>query len=416
MAMRVPSGSDGALSGTRPSVPRVGADVRGTVLFVHQGAELYGSDKVVLNLASGVRAYGYHPIVVLPNEGPLLTCLRDEGVECHLAPIGKVARSNLSPRGLLRLLGELMALWRCANTLGLKRRVDLVYSNTIATLGGALLAFLWRKPNVWHVHEIVLRPKLVASLFPRLVAIGSFSVISNSRKTAEWLNDRSPSLKSRNQVIWNGIGPVSAERAGRSAFRQQWIAGDERLVVALVGRINRGKGHTVALGAVAALPDHVRRNVMLVFAGDVFPGQEDIERELREKVAVSAVAAQVLFQPFVLDVDALWDAVDIALVPSTEPESFGLVAIEAMRAGKPVVASAQGGLLEIVEDGVTGFLVPPSDPAALATAIVKLADDPELRRRFGDAGRVRQRELFSLEAQVRATCQHLEQAMSRGRR
>jgi glycosyltransferase involved in cell wall biosynthesis len=148
----------------------------------------------------------------------------------------------------------------------------------------------------------------------------------------------------------------------------------------------------------------------------VFPGQEDIERELREKIARSGIEDRVVIQPFVDDVDAMWEAVDIALVPSTEPEPFGMVAIEAMRAGKPVVASAHGGLVEIVEEGVTGFLVPPSDSPALTAAIVKLAEDSELRQRFGEAGRARQRELFSLEAQVTATCDHLDRAMSRGRR
>ncbi|QPF75096.1 glycosyltransferase family 4 protein [Roseateles sp. DAIF2] len=388
------------------------ARARKTVLFVHQGAELYGSDKVVLNLAVGVRAHGFQPIVVLPSEGPLLNCLRDAGVECHLAPIGKIARANLSPRGLLRLLGELAALYRRTKQLGLQRRVDLVYSNTIATAGGAVLAFLWRKPNVWHVHEIILRPRLVAGLFPKLVALGSNSVISNSKETAEWLNSQSPSLKHRNEVIWNGIGPTQAQPAGRVVFRERWGADAERLVVALVGRINRWKGHSVALAAVAALPEHIRRNVTLVYVGNVFPGQEDLERELRQQIEQSGIADQVLIQPFVNDVDALWEAVDIALVPSTEPEPFGMVAIEAMRAGKPVVASAHGGLLEIVKDGATGFLVPPSDPQALAAAIETLAANPELRRQFGDAGRERQREVFSLDAQVKATCHHLDLAMA----
>jgi glycosyltransferase involved in cell wall biosynthesis len=408
--------SDAAADGSMLGAPAIEEGARRTVLFVHQGAELYGSDKVVLNLAVGVRDFGYRAVVVLPNEGPLLDRLQEAGVECHLAPIGKIARANLTPRGLLRLLRELVALWRRASQLRLQQRVDLVYSNTIATLGGAVLAFLWRKPNVWHVHEIVLRPRLVAALFPRLIALGSCSVISNSEETAEWLNSASPSLKHRNQVIWNGIGPAVGRMAGRAVFRKRWGVADDCIVIALVGRINRWKGHAVALKSVAALPDHLRRNVMLVYAGNVFPGQEDIERELRERIAQSGFADQVLIQPFVDDVDSMWEAVDIALVPSTEPEPFGMVAIEAMRAGKPVVASAHGGLVEIVQDGVTGFLVPPSDPPALAAAIVKLAEDPALRRRLGDAGRQRQREVFSLEAQLRATCHHLDLAMSRGRR
>ena len=86
---------------------------------------------------------------------------------------------------------------------------------------------------------------------------------------------------------------------------------------------------------------------------------------------------------------------------SVEPEPFGLVLVEAMAAGKPVVATAQGGPLEIVEEGITGFLVPPGDAEALAGALGKLLADEGLGRRMGEAGRQRAWERFSVERMVR---------------
>jgi glycosyltransferase involved in cell wall biosynthesis len=91
------------------------------------------------------------------------------------------------------------------------------------------------------------------------------------------------------------------------------------------------------------------------------------------------------------EVMAAWRHCGIAVVPSLWPEPFGLVAVEAMASGRPVVASDMGGLSEIVENGVTGLLVPPGDPAALATAMKRLIDDPKLAADLGAAGRERAR-------------------------
>jgi glycosyltransferase involved in cell wall biosynthesis len=105
----------------------------------------------------------------------------------------------------------------------------------------------------------------------------------------------------------------------------------------------------------------------------------------------------------VADIWPVWRASDIAVVPSTEPEPFGMVAIEAMACGLPVVAAAHGGLLDIVDDGRSGLLFTPRDADALAAALQRLAGDAALRQRLGSAGAQRQAEHFSLAAQVAQT-------------
>jgi glycosyltransferase involved in cell wall biosynthesis len=100
--------------------------------------------------------------------------------------------------------------------------------------------------------------------------------------------------------------------------------------------------------------------------------------------------------PFTDSIWDIWAAADIAVVPSTEPEAFGLVALEAMAARKPVLAADHGGLPEIVKDGVTGLLVPPNDAVALSAAMRRLIELPALREELGTNGTLRFREDFTL--------------------
>ena len=109
---------------------------------------------------------------------------------------------------------------------------------------------------------------------------------------------------------------------------------------------------------------------------------------------------QVKIVPFQEEIWQLWDSIDIAVVPSTEPEPFGMVAIEAMLAKKPVIAANHGGLTEIVISGETGLLFEPQNPNELANALESLLNNSEKREKYGLAGYKRAVEHFSLQSHV----------------
>lgn len=367
---------------------------------------MYGSDKVLLYLVTELLKRDLiWPIVILPEKGPLWDELKQVGVETHVAEIAKVKRSIFTPFGIVALLRKVFSALAQYDAIAAGRKISLVHSNTLAVLAGAAWAWRRRVKHLWHVHELILSPKLVSKGFPWLVKLASDKVMSNSTLTQQWLLSNQPQLEDRAVVVFNGLpaqAPVDA--AAALDFRATTGARAQDVLVVLAGRLNHWKGQDLLIDAAARLKRQGRlAGLHLAIVGDTAPGQDAIREALLRQVFEAGLNDDVSFISFVADIRPVWQAADIAVVPSTEPEPFGMVAIEAMAAGVPVVAAAHGGLLDIVENEVSGLLVPPRNADALAEALLRLAGDAQLRQRLGSNGRQRQRDLFSLESQVDRT-------------
>ena len=371
------------------------------ILFVHQSAEMYGSDKVLLALVGGLDRKRFRPVVVLPSEGPLMVALRFIGVEAHVAPVVKVSRATLSLRGLLRLPLDVWRSMRTMNRLLAGGNIAIVHSNTLAVLSGALWAKLRRLPHVWHVHEMIVHPKLVKEGFPWLLRMFADRVACNSNPTRALLLESQPLLDQRSITIWNGMDREHPmQRSEIADFRHAMGLPAECVLVVLMGRINRLKGQKLLVEAAMHAQRQGLTQVHYLIVGSAPSGQEHFLQDLQQALATSGVENLFTVMDFQSDIWRIWGAADIAVLPSIEPESFGMVALEAMAAGKPVVAAAHGGPLDIVIDGKTGTLVAPNDALALADAIVALARDKAARERMGRAGLRRLDEQFSLRNYV----------------
>lgn len=369
-----------------------------SVLVVHSSAELYGSDKSLLDFAR-LRPAHMALTVVLPEDGPLVPALRACGAEVVVGEVCKLQRAMLSPAGLWRLLRAAAGSLRFMRGLHRQRQFQLVYSNTVAVFGGALFARRHGLPHVWHVREIVVGSPALSLLFRKLVRWLSQTAICNSNQTRSWIADGDPLRAARYLAVWNGVD-VAAQTVDREAARRSLGAAPGEVLFVLVGRINAWKGQQLLVQAFAAM---VRQGVAgqvglrLAIVGSAFAGQEHWLQQLQAAVAASGCAEQIVVQPFRSDVEAVWAAADVVVVPSTDPEPFGRVAVEAMAFARPVIAAAHGGLVEIVQQGVTGLLVPPRDAPALTNAMAALAADPSLRAAMGQAGLARQRAVFSVQ-------------------
>ena len=224
-------------------------------------------------------------------------------------------------------------------------------------------------------------------------------VLVNARAVAALLGAQGYGL-ARLSVIHNGIDV--------SRFGQRLPTGNLRAelglpatapLVAVFSRLNRLKGIEYFLQAAASLAARFEQVRFLVVGDSVSQAYRD---ELERCAAGLGLGQRVLFTGFRSDVPALLAEVSVSVLPSLS-EGLSNVVLEAMAAGVPVVATRVGGTPEMVEDGLTGLLVPPANAAALAEAVAALLADPARGRALGQAGRARVAQLFSLEATVRAT-------------
>jgi glycosyltransferase involved in cell wall biosynthesis len=375
-----------------------------SILFIHQSAELYGSDKTILTFISGLDRSQYFPVVILPFDGPLKTEMEKNGIKVVIAPVLKLYRKMFTPSNLAAFVKEYKKGLQVLDALHKEHDFKLVYSHTLAALAGILFARKRKITHLWHVQEILARPRLINRAFTWLLSRRyNHKAVYDSQETMRFWIQGEPKLAAKSDFVWNGLDvsqKIDHTPSAIAAVRRDFFkAKDGEIVIGLVGRINSWKGQQLLLDAFEMLT-HRHKNIRLVYVGSPPPNQDFFLDDLNKKISDYELSDKITIVPFQQDIWKFWDSIDIAVVPSTEPEPFGMVAIEAMMARKPVVAANHGGLTEIVVDSQTGFRFEPNNADALAAALGKLLADPEMRKTFGEKGRARAIEYFSLDNHI----------------
>jgi glycosyltransferase involved in cell wall biosynthesis len=371
-----------------------------TLLFVHASADLYGSDITLLQLVSGLDRKRFNALVVVPYGGPLVLRLRQAGVEVLVRPdLPVIRRQYMSAGGIFHLALSLRSLWWLVNLMR-ERKVALVHNNTLGVLPAGLAARLVGCVRVWHVHEIITQPRIVASLLATLSSAASNVVIANSRATADHYRRTRLTTSAPIEVILNGVDESRLNGPAEEPLRSAIGAGPGDTVFTLVGRINRWKGHSVFLDAAERLAAEYE-SVRFLIVGDSFAGQESLTEAVDHRIESShALRGRTVRLSHVAEVGRVYEASDVVVVPSIEPEPFGLVAAEAMAAGLPVIASRIGALPEVVDDDCTGLLVDPGDATSLVAAMRELYASPFRREKMGQKARKRFERCFRVERYI----------------
>jgi glycosyltransferase involved in cell wall biosynthesis len=304
-------------------------------------------------------------------------------------------------------LGALPGIMRQVRSISARAKsFDIVFLNTQkALILGALGRVLHRKPTVWHVHDIVSRDhfgRLHLLLIKWAVRIGVDHLIANSRASADALIELTGLPSSAVPVVHNGVDmarfrgntmqvatPMDQRRAALGLPSNTFLVG-------LFGRFTAWKGQHVALDAIARVP-----HAHLVLVGDALFGETDYAQGLRAQAKALGIEERVHFAGFQHDVASWMNAMDVIVHASTQPEPFGLVIIEAMAAGKPVIASNGGAVPEILRDRENGLIVEPASALQLADAINTLQGEPELAVRLAAQGRADAGQHFSIERYLR---------------
>lgn len=191
------------------------------------------------------------------------------------------------------------------------------------------------------------------------------------------------------RAVVNGISTENERRpdaASVRAFRAGLGVGDDEILVSLVGRLVRWKGQDIFLRALARVVE-LNPKVRGLIVGHDSSEDRAYRKYLADLSRSLGLSASVIFQDWQDDMNLVYGATDIVVHASTEPEPFGLVLVEAMAAGKPVIGTRAGGASGIIEPGRTGEYVDPGDVRGLAEKIVALADNAALRSQYGDNGR-----------------------------
>ena len=369
------------------------------LLFIHQSGEMYGSDKTLLFLLKYLDKTKFSSVVILPNEGPLKIALENENIKVVIAPVLKLHRKMFSVKEIYNFLNDSKKAVSTIDILDKTHHFDIIYSNTWAVLLGINYARKRKIKHIWHIHEIIESPKLIKHFFLKLIQIkANTKIIYNSFATSKFWNINGI-ISKKAVVILNGLESIKEILPAKEIQRIRldfFNANSNEIVIALIGRINSWKGQALLLEGFVELAK-LNTNIKLVFIGSTPPNQDYLITDLQNKIAECNIIEKVAIIPFQEKIADFWQSIDIAVVPSTEPEPFGLVAVEAMLAKKPVVASNHGGLSEIVVNNETGLLVEPRNVNELIIALQKLIENEELRKSFGQKGYEKAIKEFSVE-------------------
>jgi len=331
-------------------------------------------------------------------------------VEVTTFPLGGMRRTS-RPDHIAAMLWQTLAGARRLASVIRERSVAIVHTNCTHVLSGVLAAKLTGRPDITHVRENILPPRLLTLPLARLFWLLSGHMIAVSAGAArEFLGSRASHPKVR--VIHDAVD-VQAFRSdcepAVARSRLGWPESD--LHVGVIARLAPWKGHAIFLEAAARIA-RADRTVRFVIIGDSdTPRNDAYKEELAALARRLSISDRVRWTGFVDPVQPLAAALDVVVLPSVRPEPFGRTIVEAMAMQRAVVATNHGGPPEILARG-GGVLVPPGDAGALAAAIGALLSDRDRRLAVARVARQQAAERFDITSHVNAVVDFYDELLS----
>lgn len=353
-----------------------------TILYLSTSSGPGGAERVISNLAASLDPKRFRTILCLFRPGWIQERSESRGVCTYVIPTQGMTDWRWALR-FKRLLRE--------------EQVDLIHSHEFdANVQGTAIAALSGIPLVATVHgKNYFWEKLRRRLAYRWVSRRA-TMVAVSQNLKQFIVEQAGVLSDRIKVVYNGVDALPhCDRTDVEQCRRELGIPDSDHIVGVVGNLYPVKGHQYLIGGIRAVLKKCP-NTSFVFAG-----RGQLEPELKDQVHRLGLEKRVHFLGLRQDIPRILAMLDVFVLPSLS-EGLSMAILEAMIAGKPVVATQVGGNPELVLNGKTGFLVPPRDSQALASSLVTLLTTKALAAQFAEKGKCRAEGQFSLETMVRA--------------
>ena len=368
------------------------------ILFISHSSAMVGAERSLLLLLKNIDRDCFNPIVILPASGSLKGEIEYLNIKTYEVKspwwvsgwkrnvIWTILRFGYS------IIREVMALLKLYKIVE-KEKIDMIYTNTIVNFSGAIIAFITKKPHIWHIREIIPdNPDLHFFLPDRwlfnFILRYSNKVITNSSATSKQF--RNSKLDWKIRIVYNAIDVE--EFKIHQPFPSINGVKTTDYVVAVIGSLQKRKAQDDAIKAVKIVKETIP-NIKLLIVGE---GRKEFKNYLKNLTLKLGISNNIIFTGYRDDIPSILCHCKLLLVPSWN-EPFGRVVIEAFATGIPVIGTNSGGVKEIIKDGVTGYLVPPKSPLIIAEKMIYLFHHKNIAKKMGNAGEETVRNKFNAQ-------------------
>lgn len=364
-----------------------------SILFLHASADLYGSDKVLLQVIEKMSREGWQCHVVLPYEGVLQKHLLEiRNVLVYTIDLAVLRRKTFTPFGFLNYVKTFVSNQIFIYGLCKRFNIKTIYTNTSVVFPGAVFAKIFSLRHIWHLHEILEENVVVNQIFKFLVKNFSSKVITPS--------DQSRASFSLNEslckVVPNGVDLVADVAVQRNTYWHDKGVNSEALIFLCAGRLTPRKGQLEFIQMASRLCANGLQ-ASFVLAGSTFYDNDPYPQLLKDEVQRLNLGHCVFFLGEVRDMHTLLSVVDVVVMSSQRSECFPMVILEAMGASKLVAATALGGPTEMIENGVDGILFADLNPDQWAKEIRGYLEEPQRANNMRLAAKTKVMTKFSTE-------------------